>query len=590
MLKNYKKAGSHPVIVSGHHGNDKARYLEICEKLGVVPKFKNLTLGDGTVVIDHPNYMKLVRDVASSAPQQVVDATKINFGEANKFLHQWIDAGGDKTTVRPTLVEGIRQLLETKDGIRIPEATAMQSADLNWKKIGTGDYRLGDYLVSRIHAEDNRYGKGDVSTISKGKESFDAVPKLWQAKQYAEQLYKDEQRKESLPNLGAKDQLRLEESVKGGIVRATANNKGEPVDGNQEVYQRLSPEDLARSGGDNFKTAEDVASRGIRGLSQSSADKISSLKPSENSSEEVKQKLFESSRNALWKWAVESKLTFPFIPFKKQWIEQDMMGGGENRNILGAKGDTLWKINDLGYHNSNPLEYLNRIAVHNYLFGDSAPLTFRGLIKDDNGKICVVCIQPYIKYIRGANQEEVESDLKNIGFIKKVDKSTDEIYYVNPDIGVKLEDLHPYMENNVFVVQENPKRLAYVDPMISITDASKLKNMTTDEIARHSVDVTPEQDLYYIKAVESADMETAQKMVDEEAKKQGYTVKGYLWCETENGFPLCRVISVYVCMSICYFIFSVSHELIRLGVELPQHAHPHGVSDPPACVLPEVPL
>ena len=68
---------------------------------------------------------------------------------------------------------------------------------------------------------------------------------------------------ESLINIRGKRGLGLEESVKGGIVRATANNKGELEDGNKEVYQRLSPEELARSGGDNFKTAEDVASRGI---------------------------------------------------------------------------------------------------------------------------------------------------------------------------------------------------------------------------------------------------------------------------------------------------------------------------------------
>ena len=39
--------------------------------------------------------------------------------------------------------------------------------------------------------------------------------------------------------------------------------------------------------------------------------------------------------------------------------------------------------------------------------------------------------------------------------------------------------------------------------------------------------MTPEQDAAHAQAVESGDMETAQAMVDEAAKKAGYDVKGY---------------------------------------------------------------
>lgn len=106
------KKAEHPVITQKSHLNDKARYFEICAKVGIEPKWKGLVLDDGTVVLDHPNYMKLVRDIAAAHSEQVaVDPTKIDWEAAQEFLNQWIDDGGDQTQAKPWLVEHLRQQL-----------------------------------------------------------------------------------------------------------------------------------------------------------------------------------------------------------------------------------------------------------------------------------------------------------------------------------------------------------------------------------------------------------------------------------------------------------------------------------------------
>jgi len=101
-------------ITREHHGDDKEQYLAVCDKLGIVPRFSQLC-GRGhlakipkpvpgkephplwQVNVDHPNYMKLVRDVASTrAPQRVVEPGKINWQAAEKHAQDWMDKGGSK--------------------------------------------------------------------------------------------------------------------------------------------------------------------------------------------------------------------------------------------------------------------------------------------------------------------------------------------------------------------------------------------------------------------------------------------------------------------------------------------------------------
>jgi hypothetical protein len=99
-----------PILSRTIHKNNKARYLEITERFGITPKFPRFT--------EHPNYMKLVRDVARNPmKQKVVDASKTNWEEAMKIVDEWVESGAyEKETVAdPALLRLVRDQLEAGD-------------------------------------------------------------------------------------------------------------------------------------------------------------------------------------------------------------------------------------------------------------------------------------------------------------------------------------------------------------------------------------------------------------------------------------------------------------------------------------------
>lgn len=95
-------------ITREHHGDNAQRYFEICEKLGITPRFQGVKLSDGTDVTQHKNYMKLVRDVARNPMKQVVpDATKLDTAAEARMVSAYVDQGG-----HPKHIEAHPQLLE----------------------------------------------------------------------------------------------------------------------------------------------------------------------------------------------------------------------------------------------------------------------------------------------------------------------------------------------------------------------------------------------------------------------------------------------------------------------------------------------
>ena len=74
-------------------------------------------------------------------------------------------------------------------------------------------------------------------------------------------------------------------------------------------------------------------------------------------------------------------------------------------------------------------------------------------------------------------------------------------------------------------------RDAFLEGAVEAGKRANAKTTTTEKTAAKEVKsqarVTSEQDAAYLDAVKRGDMETAQKMVDEAAKKAGYTVKAY---------------------------------------------------------------
>jgi len=86
-------------ITREHHDSSKAKYLALCERLNVTPRFERF--------VDHPNYMKLVNDVAKPNNQQAVDVTQINWDAAGRMLEDWVGRGGDIKKAPPALVKYI---------------------------------------------------------------------------------------------------------------------------------------------------------------------------------------------------------------------------------------------------------------------------------------------------------------------------------------------------------------------------------------------------------------------------------------------------------------------------------------------------
>jgi hypothetical protein len=115
-----------PILSRAIHKNNKARYLEICKRFGIEPKFQRF--------IEHPNYMKLVRDVARNpSKQKVIDATKIDWAEAMKIVEEWAksDAYEKETVADPAMLRHVRARLEDKDFPKGPVVAAGQAIDVS---------------------------------------------------------------------------------------------------------------------------------------------------------------------------------------------------------------------------------------------------------------------------------------------------------------------------------------------------------------------------------------------------------------------------------------------------------------------------
>jgi GGDEF domain-containing protein len=118
-------------ITRAHHFNDAKLYLELCEKLGVTPKFANVPSsadpaqllpllkwdGKAKTAEVNPEYMKLVRDVAREPNNQVVvDPLKIDFTFGGSLIDKWRSAGGDTAAKGdPALIDRVMQRIEMQD-------------------------------------------------------------------------------------------------------------------------------------------------------------------------------------------------------------------------------------------------------------------------------------------------------------------------------------------------------------------------------------------------------------------------------------------------------------------------------------------
>lgn len=89
--------------------------------------------------------------------------------------------------------------------------------------------------------------------------------------------------------------------------------------------------------------------------------------------------------------------------------------GAEAEVYIVIDNKTVTKVNDLAFHET-PLEFLDRIALHNYLFPE-APYTLIGFTeRKDTNSFAVVVEQPFVSAVRGATRAEVRVEMQRRGF------------------------------------------------------------------------------------------------------------------------------------------------------------------------------
>lgn len=137
--------------------------------------------------------------------------------------------------------------------------------------------------------------------------------------------------------------------------------------------------------------------------------------------------------------------------FNQKWREFGEVEGAEHRVF--AQAGRFYKCNNLLYHGTW-LEYFHRLVLHNWLFPDTA-LRFEGFILVD-AVLQPVVSQKAIRGVRGATRGEVETEMRNMGFLRR--RNDD---YFSPTLQILVEDLH---DENVLVDADGD--LFIFDPVI----------------------------------------------------------------------------------------------------------------------------
>lgn len=137
----------------------------------------------------------------------------------------------------------------------------------------------------------------------------------------------------------------------------------------------------------------------------------------------------------LKKWAILNNL----------WIaDRNTLGlfsdkGSENEVYMDSTNETVYKLNDFRYADDNLEAFFQRIRIHNTLFAD-CPYTMHGLCENEEGKICAVISQPFIRADREASIEEIAGTLALMGFMPMLEGE----YFTNGEI-----DIFDALPNNV---------------------------------------------------------------------------------------------------------------------------------------------
>ncbi len=90
--------------------------------------------------------------------------------------------------------------------------------------------------------------------------------------------------------------------------------------------------------------------------------------------------------------------------------------GSENEVYFKVEKACVYKLNDFRYSDDNLNGFFERIKIHNYLFPACA-YEFVGMAENQEGKVCAVLTQPFIRSDRESTIEEIAGALALMGFI-----------------------------------------------------------------------------------------------------------------------------------------------------------------------------
>lgn len=113
--------------------------------------------------------------------------------------------------------------------------------------------------------------------------------------------------------------------------------------------------------------------------------------------------------------------------------------GSENEVYMDAATDTVYKLNDFRYADDNLESFFQSIKIHNELFADCA-YSLHGFAANQDGKMCAVMSQSFIRADREASIEEIAGALALMGFIPQHDGE----YFTNGEV-----DIFDALPNNV---------------------------------------------------------------------------------------------------------------------------------------------
>ena len=136
--------------------------------------------------------------------------------------------------------------------------------------------------------------------------------------------------------------------------------------------------------------------------------------------------------------------------------------GSENEVYLPNNGSYIFKLNDFRYSDDNLSPFFERIKAHNYYFPECG-YKFVGMSENRDGSACAVLIQPFITAERESTEEEIHTELQNMGFTPQ---------YNGECFTNGVHDIYDARPNNVLMGVDG--RLYFIDPIIYLSSEDTL--------------------------------------------------------------------------------------------------------------------